>query len=266
MSDTLPTPVQAHKLKTMASSTVSRSSARFDGPQLFARYAFMPNRLTYCGGDDNKALFDYCIDGVTDPGLLQLLRQFTGAVPYMRLIAQCNLISDPFDLRVVEAYWLGNELLEGVEARALYDSLRERFAKQMKAKDLELVMGKAPAGAHPHHSFHVLEVCPRNGWPQALSFMDNCRISWGWVVSVDGGMLTAQVSALKLQGNNLVLGQPEARQIKYQFDGRGFVDAVKPGDWISIHWNWACQILTPPRVADLEHWTRYHLRLANQTL
>ncbi len=30
-----------------------------DGPQLFARYAFMPNRLTYCGGDDNRTLFDY---------------------------------------------------------------------------------------------------------------------------------------------------------------------------------------------------------------
>ena len=56
---------------------------------------------------------------------------------------------------------------QGVEARALYDSLRDRFGRQMRARDLDLVLGKAPAGAHPHHSFHVLEVCPRNGWPQA---------------------------------------------------------------------------------------------------
>ena len=31
-----------------------------EGTILFARYAFMPNRLNYCGGDDNKAIFDYC--------------------------------------------------------------------------------------------------------------------------------------------------------------------------------------------------------------
>jgi hypothetical protein len=102
-----------------------------DGPQVFARYAFMPNRLTYCGGDDNRALFDYCMAGITDPGLRGLLLKFSGAMPYLRLIARCNGIADAFDARVVEAYWLGNELLQGVEARALYDSLRTRFARQM---------------------------------------------------------------------------------------------------------------------------------------
>lgn len=237
-----------------------------DGPQLFARCAFMPNRLTYCGGDDNKALFDHCTANFTDEGLRQLLRQFTGAMPYLQLIARCNAIRDPFAPRVVEAYWLGNELLEGVEARALYDSLRERFGKQMKATDLRWMMSKAPAGAHPHHSFHVLEVCPRNGWPQALSFMDNCRISWGKVVSVNGGTLSAEVRPLKLHGNDLTLGPAEARPINRQFDGRGFVDSVRPGDWVSIHWDWACQILTPGQVANLERWTEHHLTLANQTL
>jgi hypothetical protein len=237
-----------------------------EGPQLFARYAFMPNRLTYCGGDDNKALFDYCVAGVTDPGLVTLLKQFTGAMPYLRLIARCNLVADPFDPRVVEAYWLGNELLGNVEMRALYDSLRERFGRQMTRSNLELVLGKAPAGACPHHSFHVIEVCPRNGWPQALSFMDNCRVSWGQVVSVDGATLTAQVQPLILEGNNLVLGPAQPRQINRQLYGSGFVDTAQVGDWISIHWNWACQVLDLKQVKNLEQWTLYHLKIANQTL
>jgi len=237
-----------------------------DGPQLFARYAFMPNRLTYCGGDDNRALFDYCIAGVTDPGLHGLLKKFAGAMPYLRLIASCNGIADPFDRRVVEAYWLGNQLLEGVEARALYDSLRARFARQLNADQLNLVLGKAPAGAHPHHSFHVLEVCPRNGWPQACSFMDNCRISWGVVIGLNGATLTTEVKPLVITENNLVLGNPEQRQIMRQIDGRGFVDAVRPGDWISIHWGWACQVLSRQQVANLERWTQHHLTIANQTL
>jgi hydrogenase maturation factor len=237
-----------------------------DGPQLFARYAFMPNRLTYCGGDDNRALFDYCMAGVTDPGLHGLLKKFAGAMPYLRLIASCNAIADPFDRRVVEAYWLGNQLLEGVEARALYDSLRARFARQLKADQLDLVLGKAPAGAHPHHSFHVLEVCPRNGWPQACSFMDNCRVSWGRVIGLNGATLTTEVKPLVLTGNNLALGDPEHRQITRQIDGCGFVDAVQPGDWISIHWGWACQVLNRQQVANLERWTQHHLTIANQTL
>ena len=240
--------------------------ARLDGPQLFARYAFMPNRLTYCGGDDNRALFDYCLEEVTDDGLRGLLRKFTGAMPYLRLIAECNAILDPFDERVVEAYWLGNNLLQGVEARALYDSLRDRFGPQMRARDLELVLGKAPAGAHPHHSFHVLEVCPRNGWPQALSFMDNCRISWGKVVELDGSSLIVEVMPLLIVGHSLVLGSPERRTVMREFDRSGFVSTAQVGDWVSIHWNWACQVLSPRQVANLERWTRYHLDIVNETL
>ena len=247
-------------------SPVAEPVDLLDGPQLFARYAFMPNRLTYCGGDDHRALFDYCQAGVTDGGLLELLQQFAGAMPYLRLIARCNRIADPFDRRVIEAYWLGNELLQGVEARSLYDSLRERFKKRMKTDVLDLVLGKAPAGARPHHSFHVIEVCPRKGWPQSLDFMDNCRIAWGQVTSIDGVTLTARVRPLKVTGNDLMLAPPENRQVKRQLDGQGFVNDVTVGDWISIHWGWACQILSEQQVGNLEAWTAYHLQLANQTL
>jgi len=246
--------------------TSTTANPLLDGPQLFARYAFMPNRLAYCGGDDNRSLFDYCLAGAMDAGLRGLLRKFTGAMPYLQLIAECNAILDPFDARVVEAYWLGNDLLQGVEARALYDSLSTRFGRQMCARDLELVLGKAPAGAHPHHSFHVLEVCPRIGWPQALSFMDNCRISWGKVVSLDGSALIVEVMPLVIAGHRLVLGSPEHRVINWEFDGKGFVSTALIGDWISIHWGWACQVLSPRQVANLERWTRYHLDIVNETL
>jgi Family of unknown function (DUF6390) len=187
-------------------------------------------------------------------------------MPYLRLIAECNAILDPFDARVVEAYWLGNELLQGVEARALYDSLRARFGGQMRARDLDLVLGKAPAGAHPHHSFHVLEVCPRIGWPQALAFMDNCRISWGKVVALDGSTLTVEVMPLVIAGHRLALGLPEHRAVNRECDGNGFVSAAQPGEWVSMHWGWACQVLSLLQVANLERWTRYHLDIVNQTL
>src|SRR4051794_22945599 len=95
------------------------------GTLRFIRYAFMPNRLRYCGSDDNSTLFGYGIEGVVDGGQTPLQPRFTGALPYLQLIARANGIADPFDARVVEAYWLGNELLDGVEVRQLYDSLLE---------------------------------------------------------------------------------------------------------------------------------------------
>lgn len=243
-----------------------RSTGVLDGPQFFARYAFMPNRLGYCGCDDNRALFDYCLSGVTDGGLRDLLAKFSGALPYLRLLAACNDSADPFDARVVEAYWLGNDLLQRVEARALYDTLEAGVKGQMRPRDLALVLDKAGAGAHPHHSFHVLEVCPRKGWPYALSFMDNCRISWGNVLTVESSTLVVEVSPLLIVGHQLALGPVERRVVNRAYDGRGFVDAVQPGDRVSLHWNWTCQVLTPRQAASLDYWTRYHLELANKTL
>jgi hypothetical protein len=44
------------------------------------------------------------IEDRADEGLRQLVLKFDGALPYLRLIAHANGVSDPFDRRVVEAY------------------------------------------------------------------------------------------------------------------------------------------------------------------
>ncbi len=84
---------------------------------LFGRYAFPPNQLGYCGAPDYLALFEYVAQHRADKGLIELERRFEGAYPYLQLIAQANGIPDPFDRRVVEAYWIGNACLDGVEPR-----------------------------------------------------------------------------------------------------------------------------------------------------
>ena len=93
-----------------------------DGMVRFIRYGFMPNRLRYCGGDENRLLFDHAVEQVVDGGLQSHLQKFTGALPYLQLIARANGIGDPFDPRVVDAYWIGNGLLDHVEVRQLYDT------------------------------------------------------------------------------------------------------------------------------------------------
>ena len=45
----------------------------------FIHYAFMPNRLQYCGGDDNRTLLEYGTAQVVDGGLVDPVRADPGA-------------------------------------------------------------------------------------------------------------------------------------------------------------------------------------------
>lgn len=237
------------------------------GSLRFARYAFMPNRLRYCGGDDNRTLFEYSVEQVDDGGLRPLLKRFTGALPYLQLIARSNGIADAFDDRVVEAYWLGNDLLKTVEVRQLYDALNERFGKQLQGRTREWVLGKAPAGARPHHNFHVFDVHSRIGELQnTLETLDGCRVSWGRVTAIAGAELVVERQPLRLRDGKLELGPAETIRAVRQVEGRGFADTAAPGDWVSLHWGWVCEVITPQQLAALRYYTSDHLRLANQTI
>lgn len=238
------------------------------GTTRFVRYAFMPNRLRYCGGDDNSTILEYATAGVREPPLVGMLRKFTGALPYLALIARGNGIADPFDERVVEAYWLGNELLERVEARDLYDSLRERYRAQLSPRVMESVAGKAPAGARPHHSFHVFDVwrhADRTGG-DVLAMLDSCRISWGLVRAVEAGELLVERRHLELRDGALGLGEPRTDRVTRLVQGQGFAGGAAPGDTVSIHWDWVCEPIDDRQRAALERYTLHHLRLANATL
>jgi hypothetical protein len=247
---------------------IETSGAPLAGMLRFVRYGFMPNRLQYCGGDDNTTIFQYGLAGVSDGGLTPLLRKFTGALPYLQLIARANGIADPFDARVVEAYWIGNELLETVEVRQLYDHLAARFGKQLTGRTREWVFSKAPAGARPHHSFHVFDVHSRVGelGGDAVRTMDSCRVSWAKVVRVEGGELVVEREPLAMRAGKLVFDPPRVERALRQIDGRGFVDAAQPGDWVTTHWGWSCEVIGERQRRVLERYTRHHLTIANQTI
>ena len=238
------------------------------GTTRFVRYAFMPNRLQYCGGDDNDTILQYAVANVREAPLIGMLRKFTGALPYLALIARRNGIADPFDPRVVEAYWIGNELLERVEARELYDHLHERYGRELSKRTMDRLAAKAPAGARPHHSFHVLDVWRHTarGENEVLATLDSCRISWGRVRTVEPLELIVERAPLVLRDGALALGEPQTERVTRMLDGGGFVRDVAIDDVISVHWSWACEVLSANQAKALERYTRLHLGLANQTL
>ncbi len=238
-----------------------------DGRLLFAHYALMPNRLGYCGGSDAQTLFDYCEAGESDQGMDPLIRQFQAAFPYLQFIASSNGIANPLDSRVVEAYWIGNQLLDRVEMVSFYNYLLEKIGPRVAPKAMKYLIGKAPAGARPHHSFHVLDVSMRTGaLRENLGDLDHCRISWGMVDRVDGDNLVVWRQPLQFQDGSLALGNPEEYQCFYRTGGRGYLDTPQPGEMVSLHWEWVCDRLDQPSVVALEGQTKFHLELANQTL
>lgn len=242
------------------------------GALLFGQYAFPPNRLGYCGPEDYQALFEYVAAGAPDQGLLELERRFAGAYPYLRLIAHANGIADPFDRRVVEAYWIGNQYLERVAASPFYTSLTERFKPRMDTHAFGWLSSKLEHGARPHHNFHVFEVYTRAGLMGdagaiiTLQTMDNCRISWGRVTAVEGAELIVERPALAFQSGKLALTEPQPMRVLRQIGGRGFADEAQPGDVVSIHWNWACEKLAPHALRRLAENTGRCVDLANETL
>jgi len=242
------------------------------GPVLFARYAFGPNRLGYCGPDDAAELFGQATVGGETDALRRLAEQFEGAYPYLELIARANGIGDPLDARVVEAYWLGNALLEQVRPGMFGASLDLRFRRRLRGDGWRWLADKPAAGALPMHAFHVLDVFPRLGLLRSgalddvLKVIDSCRIRWGRVLERDGDWLVVAVVPLELVDGKLRLASPRVEKIRAWQDGHGFLDGVATGDRVSIHWDWACDVLDARRLELLRTWTAHELAIANHTI
>ena len=71
---------------------------------------------------------------------------------------------------------------------------------------------------------------------------------------------------LGLEGGRLTLGEPRPQSVRRWLDGTGFVSDVTVGDTVSLHWDWACEVLSPRRLDALRRRTEHQLRLANQTI
>lgn len=242
------------------------------GALLFARYAFPPNELGYCGPADSGQLLGYGTAGIVDPGLTTLARQFSGAFPYLELIAASTGIRDPLDRRVVQAYWVGNPLLDRVHVAHLGNSLDERFRRHT-GRQFTRLAEDVLAGGVPHHSFHVFGVYPWVGLlgqdriaDKALTVLDRCRIRWGQVCSLTGDQVLVRCRPLTWDGRNLALGEPVLETTRRAIDGRGFVDQLATGDWVSLHWDWVCERLDHQELGYLAHYSQRQLDITNRAL
>ena len=236
------------------------------GEVLFARYAYPPNELGYCGPEESATLWSAAC-GELEHDELAAVRavaaRFEGAWPYFELLAECSGLADPLDASVVEAYWLGGPLLESVPASRLAEFVRDRFAGSPGVPSS--APSAAAAGGVAQHGFHVLAVYPwlelwrRGTTAPALRVLDRCRIRWGTVLGVDGDLATVSCRPLRDEDGGLSLGDAVVEQVRHGAGGRSVVAGLEPGDVVALHWGWVCDRLTGQASASLEACTERNL-------
>jgi len=242
-----------------------------EGIMRCGRYSFGPNRLHYCGPDANRELRELIEKDGDKFGFSHLLKQFKTLFPYLKQIAQANGIKDPFDTRVVEAYWLGSELLDNVGQRTLYNFLMDdlKVKDKLKRKEFSWLEEKIKKGAVPHHSFHVLNIWQQAGHNDLMSDlerMDECRISSGVVTEVKGPEIIVSTEPLVYTGGKFALGPVISKSLTRQLESEYDIEQIKPGQVVSIHWSVPCEVITPTQSATLRRYTLQNIAFANLNL
>ena len=236
------------------------------GPRLFAQFAAPPNLLGYCGTVEAEDFFEAAATSDADH-LRARAPTFTGAFPYLDLIARCNGIRDPLDERVVDAYWVGSDLLSRVTTSAIGDHVDDRFRRRT-VDSASRISDSVLRGAEPSHAFHVFGIYPwvglLRGGPEgpALDILDRCRIAPARVTSVTDTTATVMVRPLEWDGRWISFGEPLERNLAWARDGLSLIDRPRPGDIVAIHWEWICGRLNRNRLGRLRHFTDRALQAA----
>jgi Family of unknown function (DUF6390) len=231
------------------------------GYSLFARYAFPPNELGYCGPADADVL----LRGDDPAEVATHAKAFDGAWPYLRAIAEAAGTQDALDADVVRSYWVGGPLLDRVDSTALLTRLRNAFEGQATGLLSDLTQ---PNGSLAHHSFHVFVVYPWVNFldraaPTAVKVLQDCRIRWGTVECVEDEHAVMATRPLTFVDGALRLGEPRSERVRWSRDGASLIGPPAPGEVITAHWDWACGVLTEEECMSLVDATQTTLDLVN---
>ncbi|WP_308188535.1 DUF6390 family protein [Nocardia spumae] len=240
---------------------------RSDGVEMFARYAYAPNALGYCGPTDSTALATG-----TESEIRDAAREFSGAWPYLRIMASMTGVDDPLDRRLVESYWLGGGLGARLDSAAFLSHLLALIGPLAQGYWRHLTPALA-AEANANHSFHVFGVYPwswllgRGPAEQPLRVLDGCRISWARVCDRNSCEVTVRSRQLRWDGRRLSLSPNTVRALDIT-GGAAWpgLERIGVGDHVALHWDHICGRLDLAQLRTLAAATVRQLRVTNRRL
>lgn len=241
-----------------------------EGGVRFARFAVPPNSRGYCGPARESELAAYRAEELpADAGLRELASDFEGAWPYLELLAGAAGTDDPLDDRVVQAYWIGNELCRRVTANDWGWHLLDRFGPRA-GRNAERLTAGVGLDAVPHHSFHVFCVYPwvgllreERGGTEPLRILRQCHVSWGTVVARVGAELVVEGPRLTWDRGTLGLGGSERRVVWADPRLVRIGNRIGPGSVVAVHWDEVVDVLDARQQAWIERITRTQIGVAN---
>ena len=233
------------------------------GAKLALRYGYVPCRLGLCGPEDKgeqKIIMNYLYGkDKLEFAARKILKKFKGAHPYYQLIAKASKISNPLDQKVVEAYWIGNGLLDKIRISELKKMMTEKFLPLGKISLAKIK--NLPPQSIAYHNFHVLFIGSVTGRFEANEAgQDICRVSWGKVISIKKDKIVVERQPLKF-GKKISLDKPAVRAV---FWDRKILPEVEENDVVSIHWNHAIEKLSPRQITNIKKYTGDVLKIINQ--
>jgi hypothetical protein len=236
------------------------------GVKLAALFGFYPNKLGFCGLQKNSAkssLLKYLTGKkVSEQKIRKILETFKGAFAYYKLIAKSNKIEDPFNEKVVRAYWIGNELLERVPVVSLKEMIVKEFSGPgfLSREIVEKKSKKVSFPAKPHHSFHVLVLGSVTGSVELKGkLLDFCRVGSGEVIEHEKterkklNRIVIKYQPLQEREKRYSIGKPVSKVV---FWDRRFVPKIKMGDKVAIHWNHIIELLDNRDLVNLKKYTQ----------
>ena len=248
-----------------------------EGELLHAKHALQPNSLGYCGPDENATILEHLHESKTSEKLDSTLMKFESAYPFVKMIAKATG-RQPFDREVTEAYWIGNSLLDRVPPSEFYQFAHQNLASSRKKvgkkdrlmkEETRSLFRELGHSARPHHTFYVLGMYAKSNIKSGseeklVQLMDSCRVSWGKVVEVKRAGLVVDSRPLSLSDGRLSLASPVRREVRYDPLITSFA-GIRPGDWVSVHWNFASEKLTPHQLMNLRKYTALDIEATNRS-
>ena len=220
-------------------------------------YSLKPHQLHLCGLSNQvnsvQLLRDYLLGKNEEKSAREILNNFKVALAYYQVIANVLGLNDCYDNRVMEIYWLGNPdfVIDKQELKKAIKVIIHHDFPQLREKEVEELITKAPSDTILHHSFHVLFSLQLEQKKDKFlkQQLNNCLILAGKVVEIRNlNHITVECQPVIIVNNLYQIGFIKKTKVDWDKD---LIPKLKIGQFVSLHFGTAIEILTEKQVENL---------------